>query len=612
MNTYACVRQSRFSVSNCPRRVASCHRAWWFPLVVTIGLNAAPASQTAFNYLSLAITANAVAVDANGNTYITGSTGSGLPITPGAFQTQFVGGQCLIAIGPGPGVDSYTCSDAFAMKLDPSGNIVWATFLGGNGNDTGQAIAVDAQGYVYVAGTTIHQLTGSNTFPTTSGSVFSTNTGSGAFVVKLDPTGSQMVYGSIIVPGVGPIAMALDASGSVFLAGPSGNTFPTTPGAFQTSSSAPTTGVVLKLNAAGSALVYATYLGGNGSTDITTPQGIAVDPSGNAIVTGYIEGGSGTSNDFPTTPGALQTARPGALSAFVTKLNASGTGLIYSTYLWQGEGTAVRSDGQGRAYILGVDPVGDLPTTPGAFEPSGTRPPWAYPADTEGQNNTYLAGISPDGSSLVYSTYFTWATSLDVDASGNAYVGGAVEDGFPVSPGAFPQCIPAAAVAGVVAQFAPDGTLTAAGYHPGSFLTIAKGSNGLVVAGGFDSISAFPVVTSASFFANQVSQGGCAYTLQLPDGNTFGTFSYQSPPWIQHADLGYEYVVPADSAGDSLYLWDAASGHWFFTGASSFPFLYDFTLNAWLYYFPDPQRPGHYTTNPRTFANVSTGQTFTM
>ncbi len=122
----------------------------------------------------------------------------------------------------------------------------------------------------------------------------------------------------------------------------------------------------------------------------------------------------------------------------------------------------------------------------------------------------------------------------------------------------------------------------------------------------------FTAVTGhPAFFAGEVALGSGVYYLQFPDGNLFGYYAYTGGGFIDHFDMGYEYVDPV-SSGNGAYLWDYASGHWFYTNPSLFSYLYDFTLNAWIYYFPDTKNAGHYTTNPRYFANLATGQIFTM
>ncbi len=114
----------------------------------------------------------------------------------------------------------------------------------------------------------------------------------------------------------------------------------------------------------------------------------------------------------------------------------------------------------------------------------------------------------------------------------------------------------------------------------------------------------------AAFFAGEASLGSNAYYLQFPNGNLFGYYSLQFFPIIYHFDLGFEAFV--DGGNGSAYLYDFTSSHWFFTSPSLFPYLYDFTLSSWLYYFPDTKNPGHYTTNPRSFSNLTTGKVITM
>ena len=113
-------------------------------------------------------------------------------------------------------------------------------------------------------------------------------------------------------------------------------------------------------------------------------------------------------------------------------------------------------------------------------------------------------------------------------------------------------------------------------------------------------------------FSGQVNGGSGTLYLQFPNGTPFGYFVNLGNNWIFHADLGYEYFAPGNDAADSIYMWDLQSGHWFYTSPAVFPFLYDFTLKAWLYYFPNSSNERHYLTNPRYFENVTTGQEFAM
>jgi hypothetical protein len=113
-----------------------------------------------------------------------------------------------------------------------------------------------------------------------------------------------------------------------------------------------------------------------------------------------------------------------------------------------------------------------------------------------------------------------------------------------------------------------------------------------------------------SFFTGETALGSGIYYLQFPDSDPLGYYAYLSNTIIYHFDLGYEGIVDAPPSG--AYMYDFLSGHWFYTSSALFPDLYDFTLNAWLYYFPNTKNPGHYTTNPRYFVNLGTGVIFTM
>jgi Beta-propeller repeat len=298
--------------------------------------------------------ANGIAVDGSGDAYVIGSTKSAnFPITTGAFQTSYGGSGNF---------------EAFVTKLNASGTgLVYSTYLGGNNGDDGYGIAVDASGNAYVTGET-----SSANFPTIPGA-FQTSYGGGgdAFVTKLNASGTGLVYSTYLGGSSGDngYGIAVDGSGNAYVTGYTGsNNFPTTPGAFQTSyGGGPYDAFVTKLNATGTALVYSTYLGGN---DSDYGMGIALDSSGNAYVAGETK-----STNFPTTADAFQSSYGGGATydAFVTKLNASGTGLVYSTYLGGNSldyGRAIAVDGSGNVYVAGETSSNNFPTTTGAFQTS--------------------------------------------------------------------------------------------------------------------------------------------------------------------------------------------------------------------------------------------------
>jgi hypothetical protein len=372
--------------------------------------------------------ADDVALDTDGNIYVIGETQStDFPkTTAGVLQGSNAGGA--------GGAES-AGGDVFVLKLNPTGTaVLYATYIGGAGDDYGYTIAVDSAGNAYVGGETI-----SNDFPTTV--TLNPNQAGiagylDAFVLKLNAAGSALVYSSFL-GGDGEDAVdaiAVDDMGQAYLAGFAGTNFPTTAGAFQPAfAGGPWDAFVAKVNAGGTALVYSTYLGGSGSGG-ELGLAMAIDQSGAAYVTGFVG-----SEDFPTTPGAFQpTFGGGAYDAFVTKLNSSGSGLVYSSYLGGGDDedalptgnyilgfAGIALDSSKNAYVTGFTKSTDFPTTSGTLQSS-----------SGGQADAFVTKLSPSGSKL-YSTYLGGASddygiAIAVDADGNAYTTGQTQsDDFP-------------------------------------------------------------------------------------------------------------------------------------------------------------------------------------
>jgi hypothetical protein len=282
-----------------------------------------------------------IAVDQVGQAYVTGATstpGSGFPGTAGSLiQSTFAFDR-----------------DAFVAKLNAAGTaIIYATYLGGSGHDQGNGIAVDQAGQAYVTGETSTPGSG---FPGTAGSLIQSTHGGNidVFVAKLNAGGTALVYATYL-GSVGTDygrGIAVDQAGQAYVTGQTTASFPGTAGSLiQSTHYAFNDAFVTKLNAAGTGLVYSTYLGGNGEDD---GRGIAVDEVGNAYVTGFTTTpGSGFTG---TTGSTLQSTFGGNADAFVTKLNAAGTALIYSTYLGGGraeEGRGIAVDQAGNAYVTG-------------------------------------------------------------------------------------------------------------------------------------------------------------------------------------------------------------------------------------------------------------------
>jgi hypothetical protein len=322
------------------------------------------------------------------------------------------------------------------LVIDPG--VQYTTFLGGNSNETGAGISVDAAGNAFVAGTTQ-----SPNFPTTSGAFRRTGAAQSfpdVFVSKLNAAGTALIYSTFVGGSNMEFgnSLAVDANGNAYVTGTTkSSNFPTTGNAFDRSINIPpncprcgtdvTDGFAFKLNAAGSALSYSTYLGG---TEYEAPRGIAVDGSGNAYVTGET-----LSRDFPTTAGAFSRTLRGDYDVFVTKLNPTGSALTYSTFLGGAavdNGQQVQVDTGGNAYVLGFSSSTDFPTTAGAFDTTAN-----------GGFDATLTKLNPAGSALVYSTYlggndFDSGSGLVVDGAGSAYVtGGTPSPDWPVTPGAY-------------------------------------------------------------------------------------------------------------------------------------------------------------------------------
>ena len=330
--------------------------------------------------------------------------------------------------------NAYFTDGNSVVKLNvASSELVYRTYLGGSGPSSSGGIAVDASGQAYVTGST-----SSPDFPTTSGAfqrIFGGN--QDIFVSKLNATGSALLYSSFIGGSGGDYAssIATDRSGNAYVTGHTYSfDFPTTPGAFQgTRGGDRDTAFVVKLNTAGSASNYSTYLGGSGRPyggDVGF--GITVDASGNAYVTGET-----FSTDFPVTPGAYQNTWNGYSSptAFVSKLNVTGQALVYSTYLGGSSmnfGMAVEIDSSGNAYVTGETLSRDFPVTPDAFQKI-----------LRGSGSAFVSKFNTNGSALIYSTYLggsgtTWGWGVGIDGTGDAYVTGYTYDrDFPTTPDAF-------------------------------------------------------------------------------------------------------------------------------------------------------------------------------
>jgi hypothetical protein len=383
------------------------------------------------------------------------------------------------------------------LVIDPA--LVYSTYLGGAGDDTGSSIAVDRNGNIYVAG-----VTASTNFPVKNAFQPSKVGLSDVFVTKIDATGSNIVY-STYVGGSGlnrADGLAIDDAGNAYVVGRVDSTskdFPTTTGAFSRNyNGGDFDGVVFKLNPSGNGLVYSTFLGGS---DNDSAEGITVDSAGNAYVTGGTR-----SPDFPTTANAYQGSHSGNTTAYLTKFNSTGTALLYSTYLSgsateRGAGVAV--DSNGNAYVAGYTSSADFPTV-NAFQNS-----------LAGNFDAFIAKINTNAggaASLVFSSYLggfgddrAFGVALDAGANNAYIVGQTSSNNFPVLNAAQPNS--GGNFDAFIAKISSSGAKVYATYLGGSGDDKATGVGvspaGSVYVTGFTASTNFPTVAPI-----QIANGG--------------------------------------------------------------------------------------------------------
>jgi len=428
-----------------------------------------------------------VAVDAQGAAYVTGDVfGAGFPVKIGP-DLSYNGGNC----------------DAFVAKVNPAGTaLVYGGYIGGSGYDTSAAIAVDPAGNAYVAGSTDSD---ENTFPVRTGPDLTKNGPAfDAFVAKIDPAGRSLVYCGYIGGAEldWSLDLAVDPQGSAYVAGLTTSTEATFPvrvgpdltfnGPFQAPPRFLSDAFVAKVNPSGQALDYCGYIGG---IDDERAQGIAVDSGGNAYLTGWTRSDKAS---LPVRVGPSTTPMNG-VSAFVAKVNARGTGLVYFRFVAGGaNGNGIAVDATGHAYVVGdAGPLANLAVRVG---------PDLTP---NGRGDAFVAKVNPQGSGFVYCGYIggAWpdqANRVEVDRWGSAYVFGwtaSSEASFPVKAGpdltfGGPVSLPGGDA--FLAKVTPSGaSLVYCGYVGGT--GVERGSGLAVDGSGNAYVAGFTMSSPASF-----------------------------------------------------------------------------------------------------------------
>jgi hypothetical protein len=470
------------------------------------------------------------AVDKNGNVYIGGDAQPAIgqsvadcPVTANAVQKTYGGGG----------------QDGCVAKYDRNGQLLWSTYLGGTNWDGVFGLTTDAAGNVVVTG-----VTASNDFPTTNNAVQRTIASGAdvAFVTVISADGTQILYSTFLGGTVGDsapplpvnighlipqdgvytigIGVAVGNDGTVYVVGGT-NTIdmPVSSGAAQLTIGGEEDGFVARIDPTKSGtagLVYCTYLGGVLSDFCSA---VVVDQSDNAFVTGEAQ-----SQNFPTTLGAYQRVHAPGTAAFITKLNPTGTAMIYSTQLSGSQGSSavggtnytagstIAIDSLGQAYIDGETNATDFPTTAGVVQPASS-----------GKNDGFVSEISADGTALVFSTYLGGSDNdglfgLALDSHGNIFVGGYTASRDILKVRAFqPNYI--LDTEGWVAELSPGGTSLLfssylAGSDQDSIYGLALWNDELYLAGRTASTN-FPITPTAQ----QKTYGGGVWDIFLTQVN---------------------------------------------------------------------------------------------
>ncbi len=484
----------------------------------------------------------AIAVDSDGNAYVTGQTSStDFPITSGAYQRVCSPAPNSTGVSAAQAsCNSSSNTSAFVSKLNPAGTgLVYSTFLGGYGPAYATAIAVDAAGRAYIAGNEEQYCSASYTFegcfPTTGGAVIGGDKTGGrspqyAFAAAFDPTGAKLLYSTLFgdlngfacdagCGGAYGTGVAVDRNGYFYLIGETqAGKLPTTAGVIQPTSAPLGTGgsylqawrgFVAKFNpvasAGGASLFYATYLGGLATNTSDYLSGIAIDSAGNSYLVGYTN-----SKDFPVMSGAFGTVcgpnGQTCAAAHVTKLNPLGTAILWSTYVG-----GARPDASDSVFFTGpiqLDGNGNIYIVAQSGGPGFAMVNPVEPTPAGGSQEVLVAELDPTGTSLLFSTRIgskgldtTSPAGLAVDSAGNIYVAGnSSGPNLITTPGAFQTASATTSCCyhGFAAKVAPTPLPT---LQSGTLANGATYAEGGLVPGSFAQVKGVNLGTAARLWA---------------------------------------------------------------------------------------------------------------
>jgi hypothetical protein len=517
------------------------------------------------------------AVDGSGNAYVTGYT---------------LSAQATFPKLSGPDLSYNGNHDAFVAKVNPSGTaLLYCGYIGGAENDDGQGVAVDGSGNAYVTGQTSSSQA---TFPMLYGPDLTYNGGLDAFVAKVNPSGTGLLYCGYIGGSANDSAfgIAVDGSGNTYVTGDTESTeisFPLLYGPYVTHNGNHDA-FVAKINSSGTSLLYCGYIGGS---DYDLGNGIAVDGLGNAYVTGYTYS---TEASFPVLSGPDSTYN-GDYDAFVAKVNPSGTALLYCGYIGgsgEDHGRGIAVDGSGNAYVTGYTDSTKV-TFPVLYGPDLTH---------NGNYDAFVAKVNPSGTALLYCGYIggiedDYGLGIAVDGSGNVYVTGqtsSTETTFPVLYG--PDLEHNGNTDVFVVKVNPSGTtllycgyIGGSSYEAGYAIAVDGSGNAYVTGATLSNQATFPVLYGPdptysgdgdAFVAKISPETFMSFVFDGHDFNGDGTsdasvFRPSNGSWYIKGVGGYiwgtagDIPVNGDYNGDGktdIAVWRPSNGRWYIKGAA--------------------------------------------